>query len=184
MVGELRAHRIAAVLAHGAVDALDGEEGERIRTDELPHLLEVMGGGEKLVALGRIDAVEVRMGDRRRGDAEMHLARAGLAHHAHDLHRRGAAHHAVVDQHDALAGDHRAVGVVLEAHAEFADRLGRLDEGAADIVIADDAELVRNAGRLRIADRRRHAAVGHRHHHVGVGRRLAGEFGAQVLRTS
>ena len=97
----------------------------------------------------------------------MHLLGAGLAHHLHDLHRGGAAHEAVVDQHDALARDHRAVGVVLQADAELADRLGRLDEGAADIVVADDAELERNAGGLGIADRRRHAGIGHRHDHVG-----------------
>ncbi len=32
---------------------------------------------------------------------------------------------------------------MLHAHAEFANLLRRLDEGAADIVIADDAELER-----------------------------------------
>ena len=76
----------------------------------------------------------------------MHFLRAGVAHHLHDLGRGGAAHDRIVDQHDALARDHRAVGRVLEAHAKLADLLGRLDEGAADIVIADDAELVGDAG--------------------------------------
>ena len=91
----------------------------------------------------------------------------------------------VVDQHDALAVDHRAVGAVLEPHAKGADVLRRLDEGAADIVVADDAELVRDARRLRVADRRRHAGIGHRHDDVGVGRGLAGELRAAcVLRTS
>ena len=40
----------------------------------------------------------------------MHFLRAGVAHHLHDLARGGAAHDGVVDQHDALAVDHRAVG--------------------------------------------------------------------------
>ena len=52
----------------------------------------------------------------------------------------------------------------------------RLDEGAADIVVADDAELVGMPECLRIADRRRHAGIRHRHHHVGGGRRLAREL--------
>ena len=121
------------------------------------------------------------MGDRRAGDAEMHLAGAGLAHHAHDLHRGGAAHEAVVDEHDALAVDDGAVGRVLQAHAELAHRLRRLDEGAADIVVADDAELVGDAAGLGVADRRRHAGIGHRHDDVGLGRRLAGELGADRL---
>jgi hypothetical protein len=34
---------------------------------------------------------------------------------------------------------------VLELDAQGADLLGRLDEGAADIVVADDAELEGNA---------------------------------------
>ena len=125
------------------------------------HLLEVHARGEQLVALGRVDAVEVGMGDRRRGDAEMHLARAGVAHHLHDLDAGGAAHDRIVDQHDALALDHGAVGVVLHAHAELADRLGRLDEGAPDIVVADDAEFERQAaapGRSRAPPARRNRA--------------------------
>ena len=73
------------------------------------------------------------------------------------------------------------LALCFSAHAELADRLGRLDEGAADIVVADDAELEGNAGGLGVAERRRHAAVGHRHHHVGVGRRLAGELAAHAL---
>ena len=127
-------------------------KASEIGADELPHAVEVVGGGEKLVLLGRVDAVIVGMGDRRRGDAEMHFAGARVAHHAHDLHRRGAANDRIVDQHDALAVDHGAVGAVLEANAELADVLGRLDEGAADIVVADDAELVRDAGLLRVPD--------------------------------
>ncbi len=78
----------------------------------------------------------------------------------------------VVDQHDAFAGDDGAVGGVLEADALVADRLRRLDEGAADIVIADDAELVGDARFLRIAERGRHAGVRHRHDHVGRRRAL------------
>ena len=46
---------------------------------------------------------------------------------------------------DALAADDRTIGRVLEPHALIADRLGRLDEGAADVVIADDAEFIRDA---------------------------------------
>ena len=105
----------------------------------------------------------------------------GLAHHPHDLDAGRAAHDRIVDQHDALAGDHRAVGVVLQAHAEFADRLGRLDEGPPDIMVADDAEFERQTAAARVADRRRHAGIGHRHHDVGVGRRLAREFLAHRL---
>ena len=72
-------------------------------------------------------------------------ARAGIAHHLDDLQAGGAADDRIVDQHDALALDQRAVGIVLQLDAEVADLLARLDEGAPDIVRADDAELERDA---------------------------------------
>ena len=71
-------------------------------------------------------------------NAHMHFLGAGLAHHLHDLHRGRAAHHAIVDQHDALALD-LTHWRVLQLDAELSDALLGLDEGAADIVIADDA---------------------------------------------
>src|SRR5437016_4021193 len=57
MVGELRPLRIAPLVAHRAVNAFDREEGERIRADEAPHLLDGVGRGEQLFALRRVDAV-------------------------------------------------------------------------------------------------------------------------------
>ena len=62
-----------------------------------------MREAEKLVAFRRGDAVEAGMRRRRARDAHMHLARAGLAHHRHDLGRGRAAHDRIVDQDDALA---------------------------------------------------------------------------------
>src|SRR5207249_3480137 len=135
VIGELRLRRVALLIAHGAVDALDRQKGERIRADEAAHPLEIVRRREKLVALRRVDAVIIRMGNRRRGDAEMHLLGPGLAHHLHDLHRRGPAHYGVVDENDALAADHRTIGAVLEANTELADLLARLDEGAPDVMV-------------------------------------------------
>ena len=139
MVGELRMGVVAALIAHGLVDAVDREEGEAVGADELPHLFQRAMGGEQLVLVRRVDAVEIGMGDGRARNAHMHFACAGLAHHLHDLYRGRAAHHAVVDQHDALALDLKFVGAVLELDAELPDALLGLDEGAAHIMIADDA---------------------------------------------
>ncbi len=75
----------------------------------------------------------------------MHFLGAGLAHHLHDLDRGRAAHHAVVNQHDALAAHFHLVGAVLELDAELANLLLGLDEGASDVMVADDAELKRDA---------------------------------------
>ena len=87
----------------------------------------------------------------------------------------------IVDEHDALALDDRAVGVVLHANAEFANRLGRLNEGAPDIMVANDAEFERQAAFARVADRGRNARVGDRHDHVGVDRGLARQLRAHRL---
>ena len=87
----------------------------------------------------------------------------------------------IVDQHDALALDDRAVGVVLHPDAELADRLGRLDEGAPDIMVADDAEFERQAAGARIADRGGNAEIGNRHDDVGLGRGFARQFRAHRL---
>ena len=110
----------------------------------------------------------------------MHLLGAGLAHHLHDLLAGRAAHDRIVDQHHALAFDHAAVGVVLQLDAHVADRIAGLDEGAADIVVADDAELEGNAGLLREADRRRRAGIRHRHDDVGLDWALERQLGADA----
>src|SRR3546814_17860958 len=61
------------------------------------------------------------------------LGGTGVAHHLHDLEAGRAAHDRIVDQHDALARDQRAVGIVFQLDAKMADLVARLDEGAADI---------------------------------------------------
>ena len=70
---------------------------------------------------------------------------------------------------------------MLELDAELADALLGLDEGAADVVVADDAELEGNAALLRVADGGGHAGVRDRDDDVGLGRRLARELRAHLL---
>ena len=106
----------------------------------------------------------------RAGDAEVHFRRAGIAHHLDDLHRSRTAHDGVVDEDDPLSLDQAAIGIVLALDAGMTRAVGRLDEGATDIVRADDAELERNAGTLGIADGRGDAAVGHRNDEIDVDR--------------
>src|SRR3546814_15971331 len=74
-----------------------------------------------------------------------------------------------------------SLGVVLQLCAEMADLLRRLDEGAADVVIAGEAELEGNAGLGGVADGRRYAGIGHRHDDVGFDRRLSGQLAADPL---
>ncbi len=48
----------------------------------------------------------------------------------------------------------------------MSNRLGRLDEGATDVVASDQAQLEGETGGFRIAERRRHTAIGYGHDHV------------------
>src|SRR6185437_15872826 len=82
---------------------------------------------------------------------------------------------------DALAFELGAIGVVLELDAEMADLVGRLDEGAADIVVADDAELEGQAALRGVAQGRGHAGIGDGHDDVGGHMALARELHADPL---
>src|SRR5216684_9353577 len=95
---------------------------------------------------------------------------AGLAHGA--IQR-------VVDPDDALAFDRGAVRIMLHAHAEFAHALRRLNEGAADVMVSDDAEFERYAGMLAVADRGGDAGIRHRHHDVDLDMAFARELRAE-----
>src|ERR1700754_2631554 len=70
---------------------------------------------------------------------------------------------------------------MLHAHAKFAHALGRLNEGAADIVVADDAEFERYPGMLAVADRGGHAGIRHRHHDVDLDMAFTRELRAEGL---
>ena len=65
--------------------ALEREVGERGRADVLAHLLDRAVRGDQLVLVGHVDAVEARRDDRRRRDAHVHLGRARVEQHLHDL---------------------------------------------------------------------------------------------------
>jgi len=89
-----------------------------------PHLFEVMRRRKQAAAVRQIDAVIIGMNDRRRGEAEVDLPGAGVAHHANDLFRGGAAHQRIVDQDDALCLRSRArFALCFMRHAEVSRTL-------------------------------------------------------------
>ena len=108
----------------------------------------------------------------------MHFFRTGITHHLHNLHRCRAAHNRVIYQDNPLALHNRAVGGMFHAHTQFTHGLCRLNEGAPDIVIADDAQFIRDTGCLRIAKGCRHAGVWHRDHDIRINACFMGELGA------
>ena len=109
------------------------------------------------------------------------MAGARGADHLDDLAARRAAHQRVVDHHDAFVAQHVGLRVELDLDPEVPNRRLRLDEGAADVVVADQPHLERQACGFGIPQRRGDARVGDRDHHVRGGRRFLCELAAERL---
>ena len=172
---EARGAELVPSSAHRLHQTVVGEVRQRIRVDELANLFDTPVGGDELRRPRRVDAVVAGAGGRRRGDAKVHLRRARRANEPDDLLARGPAHERIVDHHHARPPQHFGLGVQFDLHAEVANALARLNEGAADVVVADDAEFEGQPARAGVADRGWESTVGHGHHQVGVDRVLARE---------
>ena len=85
----------------------------------------------------------------------MHFADAGRTQHGDDLDQRGPAHDGVVNENHTLARQEATDGIVLDLDPEIPDRLGGLDEGAPDIVIADQRRVIGDTRLLGITQSRR-----------------------------
>ena len=94
--------------------------------------------------------------------------------------RGGAAHDGVVDDDDALARDAFLDDVELHLHAEFARELRGIEEGAPDVMVADEGRVVGDARFLAEAERGVVAGVGHGDDEVGLDGVEAGQFAAHV----
>ena len=178
VIGELRMILIAAIFAsHRAVEAVEGYESEAVNADKFANVFFVEAVGEQFFVGGGVDAVEVGEADGRTGDAHMDFARTGFVEHLDDFFCGCAAHDAVINEGDFCAIDQAAIGIMFDAHAELADMLSWLNEGAANIMVAGDGDFKRGFGLRRIADGGWHAAIGHGNDNVGLrGRFLREDF--------
>src|SRR5215472_10887201 len=155
------------------------EVAERIRAEEFADLFGRLRGGNQFLACGRVHDVVAGRDGGRATDAHVDFLGSGVANHTHDFAAGGAADDGIVHEHDALAFNEAANRIELELDAEIADRLRRLDERAADVMIADQAHAEGNFGFERIADGSGHAGVGHGNHNVRFGGMFAREQAAE-----
>src|SRR5262249_21911321 len=81
---------VRLALALAGQQSLEREIAQRVHFEEAADALDVVCGGDEIAAARRVDAVEARMRDRRRADAEMNLGRPGPAQQAHQLAAPGA----------------------------------------------------------------------------------------------
>src|SRR5436190_13577242 len=89
---------VLLVIVHGIAERREREVGKAVGFDEAADLLDAVVGGDQLGAGRGVDAIEARGDGGWAGDAEVHLAGAGLADHADNLAAGGAADDGVVDQ--------------------------------------------------------------------------------------
>ena len=75
-----------------------------------------------------------------------------------------------VDQDHTFARHRLADGVELDLYFVLPDGLARVDEGAANVFVLDEAHAVGDAAAAGIAQGGVQAAVGHAHHHIRVHR--------------
>src|SRR5919204_1339217 len=118
------------------LEPFEREVGKRRRADVLTHLVHRAVGGDQLVAVSEVDSVIALRDDRRRGDADVNLGRAGLEEHRDDLPRRVAPDDRVVDDNHALAVDF-GKRIELQLYALLTKALVRLDEGPPDVAVLD-----------------------------------------------
>ena len=171
----------AVGVADGAHHPLQRQEREAVGADLLADLVERQAGGHQVAVVAHVDAEVARVHDRRARDPHVHLGRPGVADQLDQRPGGRAAHERVVDHHDPLAGQVLGEGVELQRHAAVADLLRRLDERAPDVAVLDQPVVERHAAGPGVPDGGGDRGVGHRDHDVGVGRRLAGQLGAEPL---
>ena len=110
----------------------------------------------------------------------MNLFGAGLADHLDQFFRGRAADNRIIDHHHALVFEHPAHRIELHADIEIADMLVRIDEGPADIMIADQADFKRDAGFFGIAEGGGVGRVGNTDDDVSVDRMLLGQLPSEA----
>src|SRR5439155_18197819 len=132
-----------AELAFGITDSpakrRERNVAQRIRAEEFANFFRSVRRGNQFFARGCVHAV-VAGGNRRRAtDAHVDFFRADFADHADDFAAGSATDDGVVDENNALALDQAPDGIELELHPKITDGLRRFDEGASDVVVANQA---------------------------------------------
>src|SRR5438552_1351286 len=181
VAGEARVAEARGIGAGRLQHAVEGQVAEGGRAEVAKDLVRAMAGGDQLPSRRGVDAVVARPLDRRRRDPHVDLAGAGALDHLDDLPAGGAADDRVVHDRDPAALEGLTDGVQLHLDPEVPDALLGLDEGASDVVVADQPELVGDPRLLREAERGPGAGVGDGNDDVGLHRVLARELMAERL---
>src|SRR5262245_12130711 len=135
----------------GVQHAIKTQIGEAIGRDVFPNLFDRVAGGNEFFPGGRIDAVEAGRDDRRRTDAHVHFLSPRIAKHLHNFTACRPPHQRIIDDDDPFPFQDFRHSIELDLDIELADRLLRLNKGAADVVIPNQPKFKRNPRPLGIA---------------------------------
>src|SRR5262249_14162986 len=154
VAGETRVTELSRVAARGLQHAFQREIAERVGADIAANLLDAMARSDQLLPRGCVGPVVAGPLDRpAAATLVVHLARAGAPDHPHVLGARRAPQDRAVDDDPPPTFQHLAHRVELHLDPEVTDALLGLDERPANIVIADEAQLVTGPGLLRVTQR-------------------------------
>ena len=160
-------------LPGGAQHAVEREVAERVDAEEARGSPRRVRRRDQLLAGRRVDAVVARAGDRRRAQPQVHLARARGPDHLRPAPCwwcRGRGCRPPRPPTCPAITSRTALNLIFTLATRT--RLRRLDERAADVVVADQPVLELEAGLLGESERHGVRGVGHAEHHLGAGRRL------------
>ena len=148
---------------------------QRVRSDELPDLVNGHPRTNQLLAGREIDPVKTGMGHGRAGYPHVHLPCARLAQTQHAPAGRRSPHDRVIHHHNPLVAHH-----FLENGQLHVDTLGpvigfRHNERAADVMVPDETVIQGNTAAARVSQGSAVSAVGHGYHDVGLDGVLLGQ---------
>ena len=98
----------------------------------------------------------------------MDLFRPRTANHANNLTAGCTSHDGIINQYNALPLQKRLHWIQFQLYAEVAHALAGLDEGAANVAVANQAEAKWNSALSRITDRSGNARIWYGNNEVGI----------------
>mmetsp|Transcript_5391 Transcript_5391/g.6578 ORF Transcript_5391/g.6578 Transcript_5391/m.6578 type:complete len:207 (-) Transcript_5391:287-907(-) len=128
---------------HRILESLPSEVGQAVYSNLLRDALDVFHAvGDKLLRIRKVHPKEAGVFHRRGGAAEVHFLRSVLADKANEPRGRCPSDDGVVyNDHDRVL--HNALGdAEFPPHFERAVHLPRGDEGASDVVVADEPQVI------------------------------------------
>ena len=138
--------------SYSFVHTRNTEVADGVGSHKPPDFIDFVAASDQLAGVGSVNSVEARSGGRGGRDPEVNLGCAGLPEHSNNLSAGGAPNERIVDYGDLLACEQAWDRVELELDPKISDWLGRLDEAASDVVVADKPELKGDALGSGIAD--------------------------------